>query len=101
MTVRCGETMFPVRWSRRELSKKSSVIGIMINDHPKAYELDELKKEKRVQDKVAGQQMEIVYDFREESAEVTDKQTGKAMPCTIAYWFAWQAFYPNTELFRH
>jgi hypothetical protein len=98
---RSGETMFPVRWSRRELSKKSWVIGIIINDQAKAYALDELKKEKRVQDNVAGQQIEIVYDLAKESAEVTDKQTGKAIPNAMAYWFAWQAFYPNTELFGH
>jgi Protein of unknown function (DUF3179) len=98
---RSGETMFPVRWSRRELSKKSWVIGIMNHDRTKAYALDELKKEKRVQDNVTGQQIEIAYDPAKESAEVTDKQTGKPIPYAMAYWFAWQAFYPKTELFRH
>jgi Protein of unknown function (DUF3179) len=95
------ETMFPVKWSRPELSKKAWVIGIMINGHAKAYALDELKREKRAQDNVAGRQIEIAYDLAKAGAEVTDKQTGKAIPSTMAYWFVWQAFYPTTELFRH
>lgn len=37
-----NETMFPVKWSRQELSKKTWVVGIVINSHAKAYALDDL-----------------------------------------------------------
>jgi Protein of unknown function (DUF3179) len=98
---RSDETMFPVRWSRPELSKKSWVIGVIVNGQAKAYALDDLKKETPVQDNVAGAQIEIAYDPARQSAEITDKQNGQAVAYTMAYWFAWQAFYPKTELFRH
>jgi Protein of unknown function (DUF3179) len=98
---RSSETMFPVKWSRPELPKKSWVIGVIVNDHAKAYALDDLKKETRVQDNVASAPIEIAYDPAKRSAQIFDKQTGQTIPFTAAYWFAWQAFYPNTELFRH
>lgn len=98
---RFSETMFPVRWSRPELSKKSWVIGVIVNSQAKAYALDDLTKQKRVQDNVAGRQIEVVYDLARRSTEVIDKQSGQPIPFTMSYWFAWQAFYPRTELFEH
>jgi len=94
------ETMFPVKWSRPELPKKSWVIGVLINGQAKAYALDDLKKETLVQDKIAGTQIEIAYDPARCSAQIIDKQSGQAVAYAMAYWFAWQAFYPKTELFR-
>ena len=96
---RSREPMFPVKWSRPELPKKSWVIGVIVNGQAKAYVLDDLKREPRVQDDVADQQIEIVYDPARRSAEIINKQNGAPVPFTMAYWFAWQAFYPKTELF--
>jgi hypothetical protein len=97
---RSNETMFPAKWSRPELAKKSWIIGVVINGQAKAYALEDLEKEKRAQDTVAGQQIEIVYDPARRSTSITDQQS-QPVPYTMAYWFAWQAFYPKTELFRH
>jgi hypothetical protein len=96
-----SETMFPVKWSRPELPKKSWVIGVIVNGQAKAYALDDLKKQSRLEDNVAGTQIELAYDPVTRRAEITNKQNGQAVPFTMAYWFAWQAFYPKTELFRH
>ena len=65
-----------------------------------ALALDDLKKETLVQDKIAGTQIEIAYDPARCSAQIIDKQSGQAVAYAMAYWFAWQAFYPKTELFR-
>jgi len=51
---RSNETMFPVKWSRPELPKKSWVIGVIVNSQPKAYALDDLTSQKHVEDNVAG-----------------------------------------------
>lgn len=96
-----NETMFPVKWSRQELSKKTWIVGIVINSHAKAYALDDLTKEKRLQDNVGGEQIEIAYDLERRSPTVANKQTSEPIPYTMAFWFAWQAFYPHTELYRH
>src|SRR5438093_2586935 len=71
---RSSETMFPVKWSRPQLPKKSWVIGVIVNDQPKAYAIDDLKKGPRLQDNVAGAQIEIAYDPEKRSAEIIDKQ---------------------------
>jgi hypothetical protein len=97
---RSSETMFPVKWIRPELPKKSWVIGVIVNGRPKAYALEDLK-EPRLQDNVDGVQIDIAYDPAKRGAQVIDKQNGRPIPFTIVYWFAWQAFYPKTELFRH
>jgi Protein of unknown function (DUF3179) len=99
--ARSSETVFPVRWTRSDLGKKDWVIGVIVNGQAKAYPLDDLKKETRVQDNIAGAQIEIAYEPARRSAEIIDKQNGQPIPFTVAYWFAWQAFYPSTELFRH
>jgi Protein of unknown function (DUF3179) len=99
--ARSSETMFPVKWTRPQLPKKSWVIGVIVNGQAKAYALDDLKKEPRIRDNVAGAQIEIAYDPARRSAEIIGKQNGQPIPFTMAYWFAWQAFYPKTELFRH
>jgi Protein of unknown function (DUF3179) len=96
-----SETTFPVRWNRPELPKKSWVVGVIVNHKPKAYPLDALEKEPRVRDNVADQQIQIAYNPRTRRAEIINTQDGAAVPCTIVYWFAWQAFYPKTELFQH
>jgi len=98
---RSTETKFPSSWGRTELPKKSWVIGTIINGQAKAYALDEFKKQPRVQDNVAGQQIEIAYDPVTRGAQIVEKQKGASVPFTMAYWFAWQAFYPKTELFGH
>ena len=98
---RSTETKFPASWGRTELPKKSWVIGTIINGQAKAYALDEFKKQPRVQDNVAGQQIEIAYDPVTRGAQIVEKQKGASVPFTMAYWFAWQAFYPKTELFGH
>jgi Protein of unknown function (DUF3179) len=96
-----SETMFPVKWSRPELAKKTWVIGVIVNGQAKAYALDDLKKQSRLEDNVAGTQIELAYDPATRRAEITNKQNSQPVPFTMAYWFAWQAFYPKTELFRH
>jgi len=95
-----SETMFPVKWSRPELPKKSWVVGVIVNGRAKAYALDYLKRQPRLEDNVGGAQIELAYDPVQRSAEIINKQDGRPVPFTMAYWFAWQAFYPNTELFR-
>jgi len=47
-----------------------------------------------------GTKIEIRYDPESRRATVTDKATGRALPVVHVYWFAWQAFYPETVLWK-
>jgi len=48
-------------------------------------------------DTVAGKKLRIRFDTVHGTAEATDEQ-GKPWPGTMAYWFAWFAFHPKTEV---
>jgi len=99
--ARSSETMFPVRWTRSELGKKDWVVGVIVNGQSKAYPIELLKKNAPIEDKVDKEQIRISYDAAASKPEVTRAADGEAIASTMAYWFAWQAFYPNTELYRH
>jgi hypothetical protein len=92
--------MFPVPNHRLELRKKAWVVGIVIDGISKAYPVEVLEKltERRLVDKLGPEQLTITYDADSRHVEVLDRD-GNAVPSVRAYWFAWQAFYPETLLF--
>lgn len=91
-------TMFPVDQNRNELKPKERVAGIILNGQAKAYPLKELAKKPLREDQVGGIVVTIQYNPRAQLVTVREQSTGKAVPVVSAYWFAWQAFYPDTEL---
>lgn len=92
-------TMFPVPSTRKELSRKTWVLGIIIGNQAKAYQLEQLPEKLQVKDKLGSEVVLITYDPKSRYPKVTDA-TGKPVPYILAYWFAWQAFYPKTELWK-
>ncbi|MFP4282198.1 MAG: hypothetical protein ACLFU2_06215, partial [Opitutales bacterium] len=43
---------------------------------------------------------EPLRSFGSESVVVRDRASGEVLPSTVAYCFAWQAFYPETALWQ-
>jgi hypothetical protein len=93
-------TMFPVPKYREELERKAWVVGVLVNGVPKAYSKESLKAlgDKVLSDTVGGEALSITFDAQKEWANVTYTDTGEVVPHVNVYWFAWQAFYPETEL---
>lgn len=89
--------MFPVPKNRDDLPQKSWVIGVIVNGQSKAYPLDVLAKTPTIDDRVAGGEVKIRWDAQHGLAEVRDGG-GNPLPNVKVYWFAWQAFYPDTLL---
>ena len=52
-----------------------------------------------VRDSVGGESIAITFDRERKYPTVTDRE-GEDIPYVIAFWFAWQAFYPVTELWE-
>ena len=50
-------------------------------------------------DSIAGGQLMIHFDGEECTARAYDEK-GRELPTLIAYWFAWYAFHPDSEVFR-
>ena len=91
---------FPVAEESRAYRRKSLVMGLEIDDRFKAYPFDELKRgPARFADDFQGQKIQVQYDHKNKTASVIDSQ-GMEMPTVIAYWFAWYAFHPDTDVYK-
>lgn len=91
---------FPVSGNDDRYHPKEVVIGIIINGKPKAYPLVELNKSEKgsIMDKFQGKNLRIEFSEEGNSAEIFD-ENGKLIPSVSNFWFAWYAFYPETEVF--
>jgi len=92
------KTMFPVPRHRTELKQKELVAGIIVNGQAKAYSIRRLEKRQKFTDRVGGSDLSIDYDRKAKKVTVKNESTGEPVPAVQVYWFAWQAFYPDTEL---
>lgn len=91
--------MFEVSRMDRRYRPKEWVVGIEINGVFKAYPFSELKKAPApLTDRVNGQLVRIRYNDGTRSATVTDDE-GRPLASVMAFWFAWYAFHPGTQIF--
>ena len=96
---RVGTIWFPVGEVRRDLSPKDRVLGVEVGTVSKAYPLEDLvSKDGVVTDRIGDRQIRIRISDQE-VVSVTDEQ-GAPVQHLFAYWFAWQAFHPQTEVYR-
>lgn len=85
----------------RTYHPKALVMGVTRNGVQRVYPFDELRRFGRSEfsDTVNGAAVQVHWDEAASSAHLTDAE-GKPLPTTIGYWFAWYAFYPETEVFK-
>lgn len=95
--------IFDVEHRDARLPLKEWVLGLRLDGVVRAYPFSRLERladaRGRLVDTVAGRGVEIRYDRIHRSAEVFDSE-GRPISAVMAYWFAWVAFHPNTELLR-
>lgn len=98
---RTGRLMFPVENTSREYRNKELVLGISVDGAPKAYPFKELEnnKQERFEDSIGSKTFTVEWFESEDFARILD-DSGQELPSVIAYWFAWYAFHPDTEIFR-
>jgi hypothetical protein len=90
---------FPVKNKNAKYHPKELVIGINIDGSMKAYPFAELSKgENLTSDSVNGSELQIEFDAANRTGRVLDDK-GLEIPSTIAFWFAWYAFYPETDVY--
>jgi len=91
--------MFPVAHRDDRLATKQLVIGLEIDGQFKAYPLALLPSGvDRVADIHAGTEIFVEYDHDALAGRVVDSN-GEEIPTFLAFWFAWVAFHPETEVF--
>ncbi len=94
------QLMFPIGKLDERYGPKAWVLGVKINGIAKAYPFLELKNAPRdFSDTLGSEEIKIVYEPEFRSTHVYNK-AGKEIPMVVAYWFAWSAFHPETELFK-
>jgi hypothetical protein len=97
---RAAGIWFPVGDVRKDLSPKEMVLGIEIDGKTKAYPLLLLRKRPGIlKDWVGDMPIEIELSPEGEVVAVRDKN-GESVSTLFSYWFAWQAFHPNTGVYR-
>ena len=97
---RVGTIWFPVGEVRKDLSPKARILGIEINGDSKAYPLEALaSKPGTIEDGIRSSTVRIEINQAGEIVSVKD-EAEKPVPHLFAYWFAWQAFHPDTKVFQ-
>lgn len=85
----------------KTLHPKALVLGVDLNAGVKAYPYENLQRQglARFEDMIGERKVLVVWNEAAGSAYVTDPD-GTILPATTAYWFAWYAFHPDTQLFE-
>jgi len=92
--------LFDVRESAEDFHPKELVLALSDGGKSKAWPFSELRKAATtVKDTLNGKPVLISYDELSNSARAYD-ESGRELTALIAFWFAWHAFHPETEVFR-
>ncbi|MGB0908871.1 MAG: DUF3179 domain-containing protein [Nitrospirales bacterium] len=94
-----ADLLFPVNHKDSRLPTKAWVLGLKVGEVTKAYPFSELKKtETPIHDFINGQRVKIQFNAETQSTSALDA-SGKPLPTIQAFWFAWYAFHPQTEIY--
>lgn len=95
--------MFNVQHRDERVGPKEWVLGLSVGQARKAYPLRTLAtrvgKTGVLEDRLGGQAVRIRYDARHRTARAEDA-AGSPLASVLAFWFAWVAFHPETELLK-
>lgn len=93
-------TMFPVAHEDPRLSEKTMVLGLGEGDAAVAFPLDRLAEHPRPVRAQVGARELFVYWFPDSWTAFATTLRGEPVPATLAFWFAWSAFHPATEIWE-
>lgn len=84
-----------------EFHSKEKVLGLTVGKRAKAYAFSELRKNglSRFDDQLGDTKYSVVWNADANAATI-DSMDGKTLTPTVAYWFAWYNFHPETQIFR-
>lgn len=93
--------MFDVQHRDERLPLKEWVLGVRLGGQAKAYPFSALAgrvdAKGELQDRLGGVPLTIRFDGTHRTAEAFDAKD-QALPSVMAFWFAWAAFHPKTEV---
>jgi hypothetical protein len=93
------QTYFPVAHRDPRYHPKERVIGIELNGIARAWPFSELALVPiPLEDRVGDVELRVEFDPAHRSGRVLDGSS-EEVPTVIAFWFAWAAFHPETEVY--
>ena len=97
---RDGRLYFPVSHSSDRYPRKEIVMGLEIDGRFKAYPFEEMNAgARKFDDEFAGADFGVEFDAENQTARIVNGD-GSEIPTTTAFWFAWYAFHPETEVYE-
>lgn len=93
--------MFPVEPVDRRLPLKTPVLGVWSETTARAFPLtafDALQSLQEIQTDVGGKALTLEFNPSARSLRVV--KSGDELQWMYAFWFAWAAFHPDTDLYR-
>lgn len=89
---------FPVEAGDQRFHAKEMVVGVAVGGQARAYLASLLTKNGgRADDEIAGKKISVSY---ESDRGVFEWDAPPDVEVTEAYWFAWKAFHPDTEIWK-
>jgi hypothetical protein len=92
------KVIFPVKARDDRFHAKELVLGVVVDGRPRAY-LGSLVTAAggKVEDEIAGKKIGLVYSTDD---GIYGYDVAEGVDVTEAYWFAWKAFHPDTEVWN-
>jgi hypothetical protein len=89
---------FPVEAGDQRFHAKELVVGVVVDGKARAYLASLLTRNGgRAEDEIAGRKISVSY---ESDRGVFEWDAPADVEVTEAYWFAWKAFHPDTEIWK-
>ncbi|MGV6826799.1 MAG: DUF3179 domain-containing (seleno)protein, partial [bacterium] len=94
-----GQVWFPVASRDDRFPPMEWVLGVTVNGKHRAYPFSVLADtDGTIEDTLGGVRISIRYDHDNRTAYVLDEH-GAEIPTLMAFWFAWSAFYSETDVY--
>ncbi|MEM9056950.1 MAG: DUF3179 domain-containing protein [Pseudomonadota bacterium] len=89
-----------LRKTPRVFHTKERVLGVERNGEAWAFAFSTLRElgEDRVMQTIGGEPVTVTWDSSSEAAAAY-AEDGSLLPATVAFWFAWYNFHPQTRIF--
>ena len=91
-------TIFPFDINRRDFKTKVRLVGLVWEGKARAWPVEKLALRESFYDSIGSRQLKITYDAKAQKTQIRDLMTRELLPAVSVYWFAWQAFYPDTSV---
>jgi len=90
--------LFPVQARDERFHSKELVLGVVVDGKPRAYLGSIVTREGgKVDERVGGKRVQLRYATE---TGTFDWDVDEGVEVTEAYWLAWKAFHPDTEIWR-